>query len=109
MGLVSLGTLPDEQLKDALLFCYARVGVKYDWAAICGFVLPFGKHENNRRFCSDSCVEVMQRSVVADCLSRRIAQGVGQLVRWRTNPARLYRAVSPTSRISIGPVIHGVR
>lgn len=74
--LVSLGALDDAQLIRALVFCDTRVGMKYDWAAIVGFALPFGEHENNRRFCSDSCVELMERPVIATVIPLRIAQAV---------------------------------
>jgi hypothetical protein len=93
-AVVKLGALDDFQLRRALSFCQTRVGMKYDWLAILGFVVRFGEHENNKRFCSDACVELIQNPAVATVVPQRVAQGVMPLVRWRTNPARLFRAVA---------------
>ena len=65
----SLGTLPPLHLKLALDFCGARLGLRYDWLGIAGFVLPFGEHNDGDRFCSEAAVELMQRSAVKFLLS----------------------------------------
>ena len=97
--LVNLGVLSDAHLAQALEFCGARVGLAYDWLGILGFVLPWGEHEDGDRFCDESGIEVMQRSIVAVSLPARIAAAVAPLVRWRTDPAQLYRAVAPAGAI----------
>lgn len=33
---------------------------KYDWLGILGFVLPWGEHDDNDRFCSEICLELIQ-------------------------------------------------
>jgi hypothetical protein len=37
------------------------VGLKYDWFGIFGFVLPFGEHNDADRFCSEVCLDVIQK------------------------------------------------
>ena len=34
-------------------------GKNYDWLGILGFVLPLGEHDENDRFCSEVCYELL--------------------------------------------------
>ena len=108
---VNLGCLVGGEIAQALMFCEARLGPAYDWLGILGFALPFGEHEDGDRFCLESSVEVMRRSVVANALPQRIAAAVMRLVSWRTDAARLYQAVAPTSAAAFvrGPAMQGAR
>lgn len=48
-------TIGEDQ--EALLYqwCLDRVGKKYDWLGVFGFVLPFIKQDSSRWFCSEIC------------------------------------------------------
>ena len=63
-------------------FNYARKhnNLKYDWLGIIGFVLPFGEHDDNDRFCSEIVCEILQVSL-----------GWWPEVKpWQVSPGRLY-------------------
>jgi len=97
-SVVNLAALNPADLRLALAFCERRAGMQCDWAGILGFVLPWGGHDDQDRFCSEAAVEVLHAAPVALRLPQRIGQAVAPLVRWRTKPARLYRAGESAAR-----------
>ena len=103
-SLANLGVLNQADLALVLQFCARRVGLRDDWLGILGFVLPFDEHDDNDPFCAEAAVELMQRSALANALPRRIVDAVGPLKAWRTNPAKLYRALgAPMHQIVARP------
>ena len=92
--LVELGTLDASGLQRSLVWCSDRVGWKYDWRAIFGFVFPWEGHAKRRRFCSESAVELMQTDVLFWRMARTVKRKVDPLVRWKTPPASLYLVVA---------------
>ena len=100
----NIGLLNPADLRLALNFCKARLGMRYDWAGILGFVLPFGEHDDQDRFCSEAALELMQRSAVNGQLPRRIAAAIAGLTPWRTSPAGLYVALTRLAKTALRPV-----
>lgn len=68
----------EECLRD---WCKRRVGMKYDWFGVLGFILP-AKHMAHRWFCSAICYGGLER------IGR-----LGQLPSWKVSPNELYLIV----------------
>lgn len=47
--------LDESKLLQLREFCNYRVGAKYDWLGLFGFVIPFIKQDSKRWFCSEVC------------------------------------------------------
>lgn len=52
-------TVKDEMILRA--WCDSKVGKKYDWWGILGFILPLRIESPNRYFCSEICVAALQQ------------------------------------------------
>ena len=91
--LVNLGRLSGERLLRTLCFCEERVGMKYDWLGILGFVFPFGEHQDNDRFCSEACTELLQTRSVLMGLRPEVVTKVLKAKPWMTSPGDLYNIV----------------
>lgn len=76
--------VPLPPLKDGVSAAAARyLGQKYDWMGIIGFVAPFGEHDDNDKFCSEVCTDLLQ------------AAGLFPFVKpWCVSPGDLFRMVS---------------
>jgi hypothetical protein len=46
---------------DVHRWCGTKVGGRYDWPGVLGFVIPFLRHKRNRWFCSEICTAALQR------------------------------------------------
>jgi hypothetical protein len=42
-------------------WCDGKVGAKYDWAGILGFLNPMRRHDKQRWFCSEICLAAIQQ------------------------------------------------
>lgn len=71
----------DDKMADRIATQY--LGEDYDWAGIFGFVLPFGEHNDNDKFCSEVCAMVLQRMGILP----------PDLKTWEVSPGDLYNLV----------------
>ena len=70
------------QMRSADAYATAKDGLKYDWAGILGFVLPFGEHDDEDRFCSE---------IVCEILEHVFGWNFGKP--WEVSPGKLYNLV----------------
>ena len=58
---IDLGIDKDTEAK-IRLWCENKVGKKYDYLGILGFILPFVKQSKKRWFCSEICCEALKEN-----------------------------------------------
>lgn len=61
-------------------YATSKLGLKYDYVGLFGFVLPFGEHDDHDRFCSEIVTEIMQHALGWPA-------GVKP---WQVSPGKLY-------------------
>ena len=72
--------------EEARAYCVTKAGLKYDWAAILGFELPWGEvHDDNDRMCSEIVTEVLEQPGV-------FGWKFGKP--WKVSPGQLYTLVT---------------
>lgn len=62
-----------------------HLDLRYDWLGILGFVLPWGEHDDNDRFCSEIVCDILQQPDVEGWFPRVKA--------WEVSPGELYDMV----------------
>lgn len=60
------------------------IGQKYDWMGIFGFVLPFGQHDGDDKFCSEVCALVLKKLELLP----------SDLKTWEVSPGKLFDLVT---------------
>lgn len=78
--IVVLTTTPEQEQR-IHAFCDGCGNKDYDWMGILGFVLPWGEHDDEDRFCSEIATEALQKVL-----------GWWQDVKpWKISPTALYQ------------------
>jgi uncharacterized protein YycO len=62
--------MPTDQEENIKKWCEKKVGLRYDWWGILGFVLPFVRQERKAWYCSEICITALKKFGIVGCRAR---------------------------------------